>query len=62
MPGHLLDGLSIGEAGRVRGKAELALESLLGMFLLDVPHSLSLHHLIVQLENLAILSHCFLSC
>ena len=46
VPGHLLDGLSIGEAGGVRGQAELALESLLGMLLLDMPHSLSLDHLL----------------
>ena len=46
VPGHLLDGLSIGEAGRVSSKAKLALESLLGMLLLDMPHSLSLDHLL----------------
>jgi len=46
VPGHLLNGLCIGEAGGVRGKAELALESLPGMLLLDMPHSLGLYHLI----------------
>jgi len=46
MPSHLLDSLCIGEAGWVRSKAELALESLSGMLLLDMPHSLSLYHLI----------------
>merc|ERR1719500_843917 len=46
VPGHLLDGLCVGEAGRIRGKAELALESLPGMLLLNMPHSLSLDHLI----------------
>ena len=45
MPGHLLDGLCIGEAGRIRGKAELALERLPGMLLLNMSHSLSLNHL-----------------
>ena len=50
MPGHLLDGLCIGEACRVRGKAEFALKSLLGMLLLYMPHRLSLHHLVVQFE------------
>ena len=45
VPGHLLDGLCIGEAGGIRGKAELALESLPGMLLLNMSHSLSLDHL-----------------
>ena len=53
MPGHLLDGLSIGEARRVRSKAELALESLSGMLLLDMPHSLSLYHLLIFLLMLS---------